>query len=102
MTAEHFNAPDELERVKQKRKLRRKKKYCKSCLEKYRAEIVAMLKEKTSSYRLVEAWLEEQRIYVSHTTVMRYAKKLPELKQKPEAQEPVQAQEEEVPHAELS
>ena len=78
MTTEHFNATMELQQLLQKQKLRRRKTYCRSRLHKHRAEIVALLKS-GASFRLVREWLKTKKhVKVSHTTVMRFAKQLPE------------------------
>lgn len=89
MNTQPFNAAIEIEQLRQKRIIRRQRRYCRSYLQKYRAEIVALLKAKDSSYRLVAEWLKTKRhLTISHTSVMRFAKKLPELQEVEHAELP--------------
>lgn len=89
MNAQPFNAALEVEVLRQKQKIRRRRMYRRSCLQKYRAEIVALLKTEGSSYRLVAEWLKTKKHFsISHTSIMRFAKKLPELQETAHAQFP--------------
>ena len=81
-----FDASSEIEELQQKRKTKRRKRYTPSQLKKYRAEIVA-LKKNGASYRLIAEWLAlKKHLKVSHTTVIRFAKSLPELKEETHAE----------------
>ncbi len=81
MNTQQFNATIELEQMQQKRKIRRRKLYCRSKLQKYRVEIIELLKN-GASFRIIAEWLKvKKHIKVSHTTVMRFTKNLPELKE---------------------
>jgi hypothetical protein len=87
MTTQHFNAAAELSVLQQQRALAKQRQVSRSVLKRCRGEIVALLKEKSGSYRLVAEWLKRHKhINVSHTTVMRFAKQLPELKETNHAQ----------------
>lgn len=81
MSTQHFNATTELEDIRHYRNIRKHKTYHLSRLAKCRAELVAMRKQ-GGSYRELALWLEKKkRMKVTHTTVMRYLAKLPELKE---------------------
>jgi IS30 family transposase len=83
-----FNAVLEIEEIQQKRKERRKKQYRPSQLKKYRAEIVEFINN-GASYRMIAEWLlSKKHLNVSHSTVMRFAKSLPELQENPHAELP--------------
>ena len=57
---------------------KKRQKYRKSPLRKFRAELVK--KRKTgSSYRELQTWLNTQHVVTHHTTIARYLKTLPEL-----------------------
>ncbi len=75
-----FNAAVELTTIHNQRKTMRQQAYRKSRLGRYRAELVALRKAGASLHDLA-LWLrQKKRIKVSHTTVMRFLAKLPELK----------------------
>lgn len=81
MSTQHFNAAIEIQEMRQKRKIRRKKIYTHSSLQKYRVEIIELLKH-GASFRMVAEWLRfKKHLKVSHTTVMRFAKKLLECQE---------------------
>lgn len=81
MNEQQFDVTTEIEFLQQRRSDRRRKKY-RSRLADYRTEIMALLKNEKGSYRLVAEWLAVKKHFkVSHTTVMRFAKKLSELKE---------------------
>ncbi|MGD9153790.1 MAG: hypothetical protein PVG30_09130 [Gammaproteobacteria bacterium] len=74
-----FDAVSELEKIRERRKLNRKKHYQKSRLDKYRAELVK-LRQNGASFPELALWLRlERHTKMSHTTIMRYLSKLPEL-----------------------
>jgi hypothetical protein len=103
MTQQQFNAAEEIRIMKQIMTMARQRRLMHSSLTKYRGEIVAFLKE-GASFRLIANWLKRNKhLNVNHTSVMRFAKKLPELQQA-EMQQPEQQLEieEEGNHAELS
>lgn len=77
-----FDAQTELEKIRARRKLSRKKHYQKSRLDKHRAELVK-LRKSGASFPELALWLRlERHTKISHTTVMRYLSKLPELNEK--------------------
>jgi hypothetical protein len=81
MSTQHFDATAELKKVRQHKAIRRRKSYQQSRLAKIRTELVLLRKE-GASYREISLWLRrEKRIKTTHTTVMRYLEKLPELKE---------------------
>lgn len=79
MTKQHFDAPAELVKLNDYCQSRRKSQYRRSRLHKCRAELVALAKA-GASLRQLALWLQrDKRIKISHTSIMRYLKKLPEL-----------------------
>jgi hypothetical protein len=80
MSQQHFDATNELAKLNDYCQSRRKLHYRRSRLQKCRAELVALSKAGTS-LRQLALWLQrKKRIKVSHTSIMRYLRKLPELK----------------------
>ena len=74
------NAQEELERIARRRNLTKQKKLKQSSLEKYRAELVS-LRLAGASFPDLKTWLTmTHHKTVSHTTIMRYLSKLPEMK----------------------
>jgi len=81
MSEHQFNATAELEKVRQHRRICRKRQYQSSRLNKYREELIQLM-ETGASFREMALWLRTQkRLRVSHTTVMRYLRKLSQSKQ---------------------
>lgn len=81
MSTHHFDATVELKKIRHHKSLQRRKMYQKSRLTKLRAELV-LLRNEGASFREITLWLRQtKRIKVTHTTVMRYLEKLPELKE---------------------
>lgn len=81
MSRLHFNAPEELQQIRQQKRLRQRKLYTQSRLNRYRAELVA-LRKAGASYRELVLWLRKnKRIKITHTSVMRYLDNLPELQE---------------------
>ena len=81
MSEQHFDVTVEIESLQQRRNNRRHKKY-RHRIADFQVEIIEFLKHKNGSYRLVAEWLAvKKRLKVSHTTIMRFAKKLPELQE---------------------
>jgi IS30 family transposase len=81
MSTHHFDAPDELQKIRQHKRIRRRKSYQQSRLMKLRAELVS-LRQEGASYREIILWLRRtKRIKTTHTTIMRYLDKLPEFKE---------------------
>lgn len=79
MMKQHFNAMIELDNLNHDCQARRKSHYRRSRLNKCRAELVA-LAQAGASLRQLPIWLQRNKhIKVSHTSVMRYLKKLPEM-----------------------
>lgn len=86
MSTQRLDVTAEIDSLQQRRYDRRRKKY-RSRLADFRAEIVSFLKNEKGSYRLVAEWLATKKHFkVSHTTIMRFAKKLPELMEDNDAQ----------------
>ena len=78
---ETFDAQAEVELIRARRAEARRKLYRKSRLDKYRAELVAMKQAGASCADLVE-WLRvSHRCKVNRSTIDRYLKKLPELRE---------------------
>lgn len=85
MNKHNFDATLELEMVRTYTKICRRKSYQRSRLTKYRSELV-QLKEAGASYRELMIWLRKnKRVKMAHTSVMRYLKNLPELKESQDA-----------------
>jgi IS30 family transposase len=81
MSTHHFNAPDTLQILRRRKKIRQRKSYSQSRLMKLRSELVK-LRKMGASYREISDWLrQDKRIKIAHTTVMRYLAKCPELKE---------------------
>jgi IS30 family transposase len=79
MTQQQFDAAAEVKTLKQQMEMARQRRMTQSALTKHRGEIVALLKA-GASFRLIEKWLKRNKhLSISHTTIMRFAKKLPEL-----------------------
>jgi hypothetical protein len=78
MTQQQFNVTDEIKQMQQRRADRRMKKYnARSRLQDYQAELLAFVNHENGSYRLAAEWLAtKKRLKVSHTTIMRFIKKL--------------------------
>jgi hypothetical protein len=93
MSQHQFDAPAELDRIRRYRSVCQRKAYQRSRLQTYRSEL-AQMRRAGASFRELALWLRGKRIKVTHTTIMRYLAKLPEL------QTPIA--EEEKNHAELS
>ncbi len=79
MSNEPFDPIKELQEVKERREMQRRKLYRKSKLEKYRAELVAM-RNAGASYQDLAIWLKmKHRITIHRTSVDRFLSGLPEL-----------------------
>lgn len=88
MLTQHFDAPTELAKLRHVCQARRKLAYRRSRLSKYRAELVALVKA-GASLRQLAIWLKRnKRITISHTSILRYLKKLPELYPESESEHP--------------
>lgn len=74
-----FNATDALSEIREQRAIKRRHSFRRSRLARFRSELVALRKQ-GASYHELALWLRGKRIKVSHTTVLRYLAKLPELK----------------------
>jgi len=79
MMTDAFNAPDVLSEIREQRATKRRRSFRRSRLARYRSELVALRKQ-GASYHELAAWLRSKRVKVSHTTIIRYLAKLPELK----------------------
>lgn len=81
MVMQHFDAPTELAKLNDYCQSRRKSHYRRSRLHKCRAELVALVKA-GASLRKLAIWLQrDKHIKISHTSIMRYLKNLPELRE---------------------
>jgi hypothetical protein len=88
MATQHFNATDTLEILRKRKKIQQRKIYTQSRLTKLRTDLVK-LRQAGASYREISFWLRyDKRIKITHTTVMRYLEKLPELKEHNHAELP--------------
>jgi hypothetical protein len=80
MEMQQFNGTEELMKIRAHKKLKQRKAYAQSRLNRYRAELVA-LRKAGASYRELALWLRQQkRIKTSHSSVVRYLAKLLELR----------------------
>ena len=83
---QQFDAAVELTAMREHRKTLRQQTYRKSRLLKFRAEVVSLRKAGASLHDIA-LWLrQKKRIKISHTTVMRFLAKLPEVGEKNDAQ----------------
>lgn len=79
MTMHQFDAAKTLQDIRNYRTICKRKAYQQSRLQKYRAEVVALRKQ-GGSFREIAMWLKKDKhCKVTHTTIMRYLKSLPEL-----------------------
>ncbi|PSV98080.1 hypothetical protein CTM91_17020 [Photobacterium aquimaris] len=69
-----FNAIAAVERLKKETKELRKKRYRRSRLDRYKAELIA-LKQEGASNAECQRWLRQNRIKVDHRTVGRWIEK---------------------------
>lgn len=87
MTLQHFDATAEIAEMKQRRQDQKRKKYRRSVGD-YREELIVFLKQ-GGSLRLAREWLlTKKKFKTSHTTIMRFIKKLPEFKEIEDAKLP--------------
>ncbi|HVV69580.1 MAG TPA: hypothetical protein VHE99_11225 [Gammaproteobacteria bacterium] len=81
MMTPQFDVTHELEQVRSYKRLRKRKAYAKSRLNRCRAELVA-LRKAGASYRELVFWLRlNKRIKISHSSVQRYLVQLPEIQE---------------------
>ncbi len=79
MSTHQFNAAAELEKLRECKRIARQLAYYQSRLDRHRAELVA-LRKAGASFREITLWLRQfKHVKITHTTVMRYLLKLPEL-----------------------
>jgi hypothetical protein len=79
MMPHQFDAAKELKVIRQYRNVAKRKAYQLSRLNKFRAELVK-LRKAGGSLRELSVWLRKtKRLKVTHTTIMRYLARLPEL-----------------------
>jgi len=69
-----FDAASELEEIKRKRKVSKRKRYAKSKLDKFKFELLK-LKEEGASLRDLQVFLRKNRIKVVPSTISRWLKK---------------------------
>ncbi|MGB4600618.1 MAG: hypothetical protein WBI04_11700 [Trichlorobacter sp.] len=68
----------ELAAIRQQRRTARRRRYFRSRLDRYRAEIVA-LRRAGATLAEIAAWLRQRRCKVATSTISRYLAKLPEV-----------------------
>ncbi len=73
-------AADEVKRIRQRRAANRRRRYRRSRLQPYRAELV-QLHQAGASYADLVAWLAERQVRVQRSTVQRYLTQLPEIQE---------------------
>ena len=74
-----FNATDELEAIRKRKALNRRRRFKKNRLDRYRAELIE-LRQSGASYRELSAWIRtNKRWKVDHTVIRRWMIKLPEM-----------------------
>lgn len=79
MSDDDLDPTAELAAIQQRRKIARRQPYRSSKLTRYRAELVK-LRRAGASYPDLVTWLRtHHRLRVSHTTVLRYLRELPEM-----------------------
>ena len=74
-----FNATEELEAIRKRKALCRRRRFKKNRLERYRAELIE-LRQSGASYRELSAWIRtNKRWKVDHSVIRRWMIKLPEM-----------------------
>lgn len=74
-----FNATEELEAIRKRKALSRRRRFYKNRLERYRAELIE-LRQSGASYRELSLWIRtNKRWKVDHTIIRRWMIKLPEM-----------------------
>jgi hypothetical protein len=90
MLNNHFNPLKELQEIKERREMIKRRLYRKSKLEKYRSELVAMRQAGASAQDLV-VWLKmKHRLKIHRSSIDRYLSGLPELTVTPSVEPPKQ------------
>ena len=85
MITQQFDVTHELKQIRNYKRLRQRKAYTKSRLNRHRAELVA-LRKAGASYRELAFWLRiNKRIKISHCSVQRYLVQLPEIQEESHA-----------------
>lgn len=75
----NFDATEELDALRKRKALSRKRRFRKNRLERYRAELIT-LRQSGASYRELSDWIRmNKRWRVNHTVIRRWMIKLPEL-----------------------
>lgn len=74
-----FDADSVLIDLRRRQALTRRRKYRRSRLDRYRAELVK-LRNAGASLALMKLWLQDRRLAVSRSTISRYLGRLPELR----------------------
>lgn len=69
---------NELTLIRQQRRMSRRRRYYRSRLDRYRAEIVT-LRRAGATLAEINAWLRRRRCRVACSTISRYLSKLPEV-----------------------
>jgi hypothetical protein len=88
MIQQQFNAPEILQRIRQRQAIKRRRQFRASRLTRVRAELVA-LRQAGGSYRELAAWLRQtHRIKITHTSIMRYLVQLPKSREVKNAELP--------------
>lgn len=69
-----FNVDSELEALKKHNQLRKKHRFSRSRLDRYKSELLRLHKAGATAVEL-QHWLRKQRVKVAHSTVSRWLKK---------------------------
>jgi len=72
------DAPAEVHRLRERQAVRRRQRYRRSKLTRYRAELV-QLRAAGASLDQLRIWLRERRVRAHRSTIARYLEQLPEL-----------------------
>lgn len=73
-----FDAKEALFDLRRRQALKRRRRYRRSKLDRYRAELVK-LRRAGASLAQLQLWLQNRRLKVSRSTIHRYLRRLPEL-----------------------
>jgi len=74
-----FDVNQELDDLRRRQALKRRRKYRRSRLDRFRAELVKLRKAGASLAQL-QLWLKDWRLSVSRSSILRYLHRLPELR----------------------
>jgi hypothetical protein len=75
---DEFDASGELSELRRLQAVKRRRRYARSKLDRWRAEIVA-LRRAGATLSELRVWLKRKRLDASRSTIQRFLKKLPEV-----------------------